>query len=207
MLEEINTTQTKNIISIEDPIEFIFNQDKCLISQREVGNDTRSFKNALRSAMREDPDVVFVGEIRDAETAEAVLNLAETGHLVFTTLHTGSASQTISRFMSFFSSDIQEGIAERLAHSLLGVMAQSLVKHAKRHTRVGVFELMLNTTSIRNNIKKFELDQLDIILQNPGTQDMISSKNYAQALLDSDIVKAEHVERFLQTKGAITNGK
>ncbi len=131
MLEEINTNQTKNIISIEDPIEFIFNQNKCLISQREVGNDTWSFKNALRAAMREDPDVVFVGEIRDAETAEAVLNLAETGHLVFTTLHTGSASQTVSRFMSFFSSDIQKGIAERLAHSLLGVLAQSLVKHAK----------------------------------------------------------------------------
>lgn len=119
MLEYINATQTKNIISIEDPIEFIFNQDKCLISQREVGNDTWSFKNALRAAMREDPDIVFVGEIRDAETAEAVLNLAETGHLVFTTLHTGSATQTIGRFMSFFSSDIQHGIAERLAHSLL----------------------------------------------------------------------------------------
>ncbi|PID34980.1 MAG: hypothetical protein CR971_00480 [candidate division SR1 bacterium] len=205
MLEEINTHQTKNIISIEDPIEFIFNQNKCLISQREVGNDTWSFKNALKSAMREDPDIVFVGEIRDAETAEAVLNLAETGHLVFTTLHTSSASHTISRFMSFFASDIQNGIAERLAHSLLGVMAQSLVKHAKGHTRVGVFELMLNTTSIKNNIKKFELDQLDIILQNPGTQNMISSKNYAQALLDSGIVKEENVERFLQTKGVVSN--
>lgn len=200
MLEEINTTQTKNIISIEDPIEFIFKQDKCLISQREVGNDTWSFWNALKSAMREDPDIVFVGEIRDVETAEAVLSLAETGHLVFATLHTWSASQTVSRFMSFFGSDNQSGMAERLSHALVWVMAQKLVKHKNWHTRVGIYELMLNSTSIKNNIKKFELDQLDIILQNPGTNEMISAKNYAQTLINNNIINQSDVEYLFADK-------
>ncbi len=200
MLQHINTTQTKNIISIEDPIEFIFQQDKCLISQREVGNDTWSFQNALRAAMREDPDIVFVWEIRDSETAEAVLSLAETGHLVFTTLHTGSASQAMSRFMSFFWSDVQSGVSERLAHALLWVLAQRLVKHKNWQTRVWIYELMLNSTSVRNNIKKYELDQLDIILQNPGTKQMISAKNYAQALIDNSIINQNDVAYLFESK-------
>jgi twitching motility protein PilT len=107
MLEEINKSRSENLITIEDPIEYVFEPKKCIVSQREIGHDTWSFANALRSAMRQDPDIIFVGEIRDKETAEAVLNLAETGHLVFSTLHTNSASHTINRFISFFPPDIQ----------------------------------------------------------------------------------------------------
>ena len=99
MLEHINLTREENIITIEDPIEYLFTAQKCLISQREIGHDTWSYANALRAAMRQDPNIIFVGEIRDRETAEAVLSLAETGHLVFSTLHTGSASHTINRFI------------------------------------------------------------------------------------------------------------
>lgn len=130
MIEHINSTRTDNIVTIEDPLEFIFHPNKCIISQRQIGHDSRSFKNALKSLMRQDPDIVFVGEIRDTETAETVLSIAESGHLVFSTLHTSSASDTINRFLSFFPSNIQENIANRLANILLGIQSQHLVKMA-----------------------------------------------------------------------------
>lgn len=118
MLEYLNKTTSAHMITIEDPIEFIFHPDQCLISQRELGGDTRSFINALRSAMREDPNIVFVGEIRDTDTAEAALNLAETGHLVFSTLHTSSAANTINRYLSLFPPEIQGNVSDRLSESL-----------------------------------------------------------------------------------------
>lgn len=119
MLDYINETRAEHMITIEDPIEYIFKARKCLVSQREVGHDTRSFANALRAAMREDPDIIFVGEIRDQETAEAALNLAETGHLVFSTLHTNSAASTINRYISFFPPNIQDSVADRMAEALI----------------------------------------------------------------------------------------
>ena len=128
MLEEININRNEHMITIEDPIEFVFEPKKCIISQREIGHDTWSFSNALRAAMREDPDIVFVGEIRDKETAESALSLAETGHLVFSTLHTNSAANTVNRLISFFPPEIQESVSDRLATSLLGVQSQMLVK-------------------------------------------------------------------------------
>ncbi len=154
MLEYINQNRTENIITIEDPIEYVFHPKKCLISQREIGHDTWSFNNALRAAMREDPNIIFVGEIRDKETAESVLSLAETGHLVFSTLHTNSAANTVNRFISFFEPAIQFSVRERLAETLIGVQSQCLVKTKDKNSRVGAFELMINSTSIRNNIKK-----------------------------------------------------
>lgn len=136
MLEYINNTRTDNIITIEDPIEFIFSPNKCTITQRQIGIDSRSFKNALKSLLRQDPDIVFIGEIRDSETAETVLSIAESGHLVFSTLHTSSASDTISRYLSFFPSNIQESIASRLANTLLGIQSQMLVKMASKESRI-----------------------------------------------------------------------
>jgi twitching motility protein PilT len=128
MLEEINKNLPYHIITIEDPIEYVFQAKKALISQREIGHDTWNFDNAIKSALREDPNVIFVGEIRNTETAEAVLDLAETGHLVFSTLHTNSATSTINRFLSFFSADMQVGVIDRLADALSGVMSQMLIK-------------------------------------------------------------------------------
>ncbi len=165
MLEEINRTQPNNIISIEDPIEYAFTPKRSLISQRELGHDTWSFNNAIKSALREDPDVIFVGEIRNVETAEAVLDLAETGHLVFSTLHTNSASSSINRFLSFFPSDMQMGVLDRLGDALSGILSQTLIKRKDGLGRIAVFELLLNNTAVRNNLKKRSLDQIPNIIE------------------------------------------
>jgi twitching motility protein PilT len=170
MLEHINHSRTENIITIEDPIEYVFKADKSIISQREVGHDTWSFVNALRACMREDPNVVFVGEIRDKETAESVLALSETGHLVFSTLHTPSAPGTINRIISFFAPEIQESVAARLSDTLLGVVSQFLVKNADGKGRVGVYEMMINTLAVKNNIIKKQIIQIDNVIETVCTK-------------------------------------
>lgn len=197
MLEYINQTREENLITIEDPIEYIFHPDKCVVSQREIGHDTWSYANALRASMRQDPNIIFVGEIRDRETAEAVLSLAETWHLVFSTLHTSSASHTINRFIWFFPPEVQDSIADRFAEALIGVQSQFLVKSKDKSTRVGIFEVMLNTTSIKNNIKKREIPQLDNIIETSSLIGMISLKRYAQKLLDNNIIDADSVSWLL----------
>lgn len=193
MLELLNETRTDHLITIEDPIEFVFQEQKCIISQREIGHDTRSFANALRSAMREDPNIIFVGEIRDRETAESVLSLAETGHLVFSTLHTWSAANTVNRLISFFPPEIQASVADRLAESLIGVQSQTLVKTKDGTSRVGIFEVMINTTSVRNNIKKREIEQIDNIIETSSLIGMITLKKYAQRLIDKWIIDPSEV--------------
>lgn len=194
MLDYVNTNRSEHMITIEDPIEFIFPPKKCLISQREIGHDTWSFSNALRAAMREDPDIIFVGEIRDRETAESALSLAETWHLVFSTLHTNSAANTVNRFISFFPPEIQESVCDRLATSLIGVQSQMLVKSKDGKSRVGIYEVMLNTTSVRNNIKKREIEQIDNIIETSSLIWMINLKKYAQRLIDKQIIDPKDVE-------------
>ena len=196
MLEQININRSEHMITIEDPIEFVFQAKKCLVSQREIGHDTRSFANALRAAMREDPDIIFVGEIRDRETAEAALSLAETGHLVFSTLHTNSAANTVNRFISFFPPEIQESVCDRLASSLIWVQSQFLVKSKDGKSRIGIYEVMLNTTSVRNNIKKREIEQIDNIIETSSLIGMINLKKYAQRLIDKWIIDKTEVERL-----------
>lgn len=200
MIEHINNTRSDNIITIEDPMEFVFKPNKCIISQRQVGHDSWSFKNALKSLLRQDPDIVFVGEIRDTETAETVLSIAESGHLVFSTLHTSSAAETVSRFLSFFPSNIQENIALRLSSILLGVQSQMLVKMANNESRIGIFELMINTTAIKNNLKKCDISQIDATIESSTANGMISMKQYAQKLLDKGIILAKDVERLIKEK-------
>jgi twitching motility protein PilT len=194
MLEHINQTRDENIVTIEDPIEYLFKPHKCLIAQREIGHDTRSYANALKASMRQDPDIIFVGEIRDRETAEAVLSLAETGHLVFSTLHTSSSSHTINRFIGFFPPEVQSSVADRLAEALIGVQSQFLVKSKDKASRVWLFEIMLNTTSIKNNIKKKEIAQLDNIIDTSSLIGMTSLKRYAQRLIDKNIIDPIDVE-------------
>ncbi len=196
MLEHINKQRKEHIITIEDPIEFVFTPDKCLISQREVGNDTASFANALRAAMREDPDIVFVGEIRDRETAESVLRMAESWHLVFSTLHTPSAAFTINRFISFFPPDIQSSVCERLADILTWVQSQMLVKTADKSQRIGVFEIMFATAWIRNNIKKRDISQINSLIETSAGSWMISMKKYAEKLLEKWLISHEVVDHI-----------
>lgn len=194
MLQEINETRSENIITIEDPIEYVFKPDKCIISQREIGHDTWSFTNALRAAMRQDPDILFVWEIRDSETAAAVLELAETWHLVFSTLHTNSASNTINRFMWFFPADRQDSVAERLWDALVWVQSQALVKDKEWKNRLALFELMINNSSIKNNIKKKDINQLDNIIWTSNNNWMITMKQYADLLLKKWTINKSDVE-------------
>lgn len=194
MLEYLNETRNENLITIEDPIEFIFEPKKCIVSQREIWHDTRSFANALRAAMREDPNIIFVGEIRDRETAESALSLAETWHLVFSTLHTNSAANTVNRYISFFPPEIQGSVSDRLAESLIGIQSQFLVKTKDQKSRVGIFEVMINTISIKNNIKKRAIDQIDNIIETSSLIWMINLKKYAQRLIDKEIIDPKDVE-------------
>ena len=194
MLQEINETRSENIITVEDPIEYVFKPDKCIVSQREIGHDTWSFPNALRAAMRQDPDILFIWEIRDSETASAVLELAETWHLVFSTLHTNSASNTINRFMWFFPADRQDSVAERLWDALVWVQSQALVKDKEWKNRVALFELMINNSSIKNNIKKKDINQLDNIIWTSNNNWMITMKQYAELLIKKWIINKSDVE-------------
>lgn len=197
MIEYLNKTRNSHIITIEDPVEFVFNPEKSVVSQREVWHDSRSFMNALRWAMREDPDIVLVWEVRDKETAEAVLNLAETGHLVFSTLHTSSASGTVNRLISLFPPEIQWSISDRLADALLWVQSQRLLKTADGKWRAWLFEIMINTPAVANNIRKKQLSQIDNIIETWMKQWMINFQQYAKRLVDDWIIREKSVDRLL----------
>ncbi len=194
MLQYLNQQRHSHIITIEDPIEFMFTPDRSLITQREVGLDTDSFAAALRSAMRQDPNIILIGEIRDKHTAEAAINMAETWHIVFSTLHTGSAAATVNRYIWFFEPEVQEIIADRLADALLWVQCQYLVKTADGKNRVWVFELMINSTAVRNNIKKRDLKQIDSAIETSANSGMISMKSYGKRLIDQWVVNKIDME-------------
>ncbi len=153
MLNEVNRTRKAKIITIEDPIEFVFTHDKSVITQREIGTDTDSFPNALRAALRQDPDVIMVGEMRDLETVDTSLKAAETGHLVFSTIHTSDVASTISRLVSFFPNEEQLQVRGRLAENLKAVVSLRLLVNKKQTDRVPAVEIMRSTRSIQECIK------------------------------------------------------
>lgn len=197
MLEEINNLRWDNIITIEDPIEFIFTDKKSNFSQREVGRDTHSFSTAIRAAMREDPDIVVIGEMRDAETVESALNLAETGHLVFSTLHTSWSVQTISRIIQFFTAEQQRQIYWRLADSLLGVLSQRLLmRRDGTRKRIAIFELMLLNPGIKNLIRSGDMWQMTNAIENGRAEGMIPMYLHAQELEKRGIIQKEDYEWF-----------
>ena len=150
--------------------------------------------------MREDPDIIFVGEIRDTETAETVLSLAESGHLVFSTLHTSSASHSLSRFMSFFPTNMEQSIADRLSDSLIGIQSQMLVKRTDTNTRIWIFELLLNTVAIKNNLKKMDLGQVDSTIESSNPLGMISMKQYAKKLVDRQLINPKDVKHLFRVE-------
>lgn len=200
MLEHINHNRPDHIITIEDPIEFIFTPDQALITQREIWHDSWNFPNSLRWAMRQDPDIVLVWEIRDTQTAEAALNLAETWHMVFSTLHTQSASWTVNRYISFFPPEIQDSVADRLADSLLWVLSQRLVKTKDGKSRVWAYEVLINTSAVKNNIKRRQLPQIDNILETWTKQWMITLPQYAKRLVTEWATKEEYVSWIFSVK-------
>jgi twitching motility protein PilT len=159
MLNEINENFQKHILTIEDPIEFVHQHKKSLFSQREVGRDTKSFLNALKSALREDPDVILIGEMRDKETIGAAITAAETGHLVFGTLHTNSAAQTINRIVNVFPAEEQEQIRTQLSMALAAVIAQVLLPKIGGG-RIAAHEIMINNPAISNLIRENKIQQI-----------------------------------------------
>ena len=160
MIDKINRERHEHIITIEDPIEYLHPHKSCVVNQREVGTDTTSFKQALKHILRQDPDVVLIGEMRDLETIEAALVTAETGHLVFATLHTNSAAQTINRIIDVFPPNQQSQIRAQLSFVLEGVIAQSLVPKADGQGRVPAMEIMIPNAAIRNLIREDKIHQI-----------------------------------------------
>ena len=165
MIDMINSSKTVHIITIEDPIEYLHTHKKSIVNQREVGQDTKSFASALKSALREDPDVIMVGEMRDLETISAVLTAAETGHLVFSTLHTIDAPQTIDRIIDVFPPHQQQQVRVQLASVLEAVLSQQLIPHASGKGRVVAVEVLIATPAVRSIIREGKIHQLKAIMQ------------------------------------------
>ncbi|MCD4654503.1 PilT/PilU family type 4a pilus ATPase [bacterium] len=183
MIRELNIKTRKHIITIEDPIEYIHNQEKCVISQREVGSHTKSFHSALRSALRESPDVILVGELRDIETISLAMTCAETGTLIFGTLHTQSCSKTVDRIIDAFPRDSQEQIRTMLSISLKGVVAQQLIKTADGASRIAALEILMGSTALGNLIREGKTFQIDTLIQ--ATESEISGlQSMDRALLN-----------------------
>ncbi|HXE58619.1 MAG TPA: type IV pilus twitching motility protein PilT [Gemmatimonadales bacterium] len=165
MIDKINKERRGHILTVEDPIEFIHRHQRCIINQREVGTDTKSFANALKYALREDPDVILVGEMRDLETIQATLTIAETGHLALATLHTNSAAESINRIIDVFPSNQQSQVRAQLAFVLEGVITQTLLPKAKGRGRVMAAEIMVATPAIRALIRDDKIHQIQTAIQ------------------------------------------
>jgi len=200
ILDHINQTRAEHILTIEDPIEFVYNSNRSVFHQREVNEDTRSFANALRAALREDPDVVLVGEMRDLETIQLAISAAETGHLVFGTLHTSSAAQTVDRMVDVFPAAQQTQIRVQLSNSLVAVFAQTL---CKRHNpepgqfgRVMAQEIMINNPAIANLIREGKTAQLYSQIQTGGQSSMQTlEKALAELVMSKQVTMEEAMNK------------
>ena len=188
MVDDINTRMKGHILTIEDPIEFVHQRKGCLVSQREIGMHAPSFAAALHSALREDPDVVLVGELRDLETMSIAVTAAEMGILVMGTLHTNGAAQTVDRMINVFPSDKQAHVRTMLSTSLRGVISQQLLQRADKAGRVAALEILINNTAASNLIRQGKLDQLENTMQSGSQTGMRTMDSSIQALYDQQIV-------------------
>ncbi|WP_260261539.1 type IV pilus twitching motility protein PilT [Vibrio intestinalis] len=198
MVDYINRNHKKHILTIEDPIEFVHSNNQCLVNQREVHRDTHSFKAALRSALREDPDVILVGELRDQETISLALTAAETGHLVFGTLHTSSAAKTIDRIIDVFPGSDKDMVRSMLSESLRSVIAQKLVKRIGGG-RVACHEIMMATPAIRNLIREDKVAQMYSVIQTGASQGMQTMEQNAKQLIAKGLVDPQEVASIIDT--------
>ncbi|MEZ8013610.1 MULTISPECIES: type IV pilus twitching motility protein PilT [Vibrio] len=197
MVDYVNRNHNKHILTIEDPIEFVHTNNKCLVNQREVHRDTHSFKAALRSALREDPDVILVGELRDQETISLALTAAETGHLVFGTLHTSSAAKTVDRIIDVFPGSDKDMVRSMLSESLRSVIAQKLLKRVGGG-RVACHEIMIATPAIRNLIREDKVAQMYSIIQTGAAHGMQTMEQNAKQLMAQGLVDSEEVEKKIE---------
>lgn len=203
MLDLINREYKCHILTIEDPIEFVHKSKNSLVNQRELGSNTHSFANALRSALREDPDVILVGEMRDLETISLALTAAETGHLVLATLHTSSAPKTVDRIIDVFPAEQQQQIRTMLSESLQAVIAQQLIKRKEGVGRIAALEIMIGTPAVRNLIRENKIAQIPSALQT-GRQHGMQTMD--QALLDlcrNGLVSKESIRNFVSAPSAL----
>ncbi len=190
-INNINKHRACHIITIEDPIEYRYTQDKATIHQREIGRDVGNFNDALRSALREDPDVILVGEMRDYETIALAMTAAETGHLVFATLHTSGAAQTIDRIIDGCPNDSKEEIRAQLSNMLQGIISQSLVPTADGKGRVAALEIMVGTDAIRNLIRANKIAQMESTMQASSKQGMCTLNDNLSKLYKKEIISYE----------------
>lgn len=202
LLDEINHKRYDHIITIEDPIEYMFVQDRALIDQREVGSDTRSFHRALRSVLRQDPDVIMIGEMRDPETMATALTAAETGHLVFSTLHTNNAAQTIDRIIDSFPAGQQGQIRSQLASVLIGVVSQRLVPRIEGG-RVPATEVMFASAAVRNLIREDKIYQIDLVIETSLEEGMISMNRSLADLVRRREISLEQAELYSMNPGEL----
>jgi twitching motility protein PilT len=207
MIDDINRREKGHILTIEDPIEFVHERKSCLISQREIGVHAGSFAAALHSALREDPDVILVGELRDLETMSIAVTAAEMGILVMGTLHTNGAAQTVDRMVNVFPSDKQSHVRTMLSTSLRGVVSQQLLQRADKSGRVAALEILVNTPAASNLIRQGKLDQLENTMQAGGQFGMRTMDSAIQQLLDSRQISGKEAYKKAINKGKFEDVK
>lgn len=195
LIDEINHKRNDHVITIEDPIEYIFTPDKAMIDQREVGSDTFSFNTALRSVFRQDADVVMLGEMRDRETISTAVTAAETGHLVFATLHTNSASQTIDRIIDSFPPEQQSQIRYQLSATLLGIVSQRLIPRVDGGL-VPAVEVLISNYAVRNLIRENKIHQIDLVIETSTEKGMISLNKSLSELVRQGQISLENAEIY-----------
>jgi twitching motility protein PilT len=200
MLHTINMNERQHILTVEDPIEFVHENRMSLFNQREVSSHTKSFANALKAALREDPDTMLVGEMRDLETISLAITAAETGHLVFGTLHTNSAAKTVDRIIDAFPEAQQAQIRTMLSESLRGVVAQTLFPRADQPGRVAALEILINTFAVANLIREGKTYQIPSVMQTSIGDGMMSFEMHLQKLVAEGKVSKEHADNFLGKK-------
>ncbi|HEY6102482.1 MAG TPA: type IV pilus twitching motility protein PilT [bacterium] len=202
MVDVINERRAAHIITLEDPIEYVHEHKKCIVNQREIGQNAKSFAGALRAALREDPDVILVGEMRDLETIGMALTAAETGHLVLATLHTSSAAQTVNRIIDVFSSDQQAQVRVQLAESLIGVVAQILLPTADHRGRVPAVEVLVATSAVRNLIRETKIHQIPSAIQTGAKDGMQSLDQHLRELAKRSRITRETAQRWAVDKAS-----
>jgi len=207
MIDDMNSSMKGHILTIEDPIEFVHQRKNCLISQREIGNHSPSFSEALHSALREDPDVILVGELRDYETMSIAVTAAEMGILVMGTLHTNGAAPTVDRMVNAFPADKQSHVRAMLSTSLRGVISQQLIPKAGKPGRVAAHEILVNTPVVANLIRQGKLDQLENTMQSGAQFGMRIMDSAIQELLDKGIITGKDAYKKAMNKAKFEAGK
>ncbi|EMI10593.1 type IV pilus twitching motility protein PilT [Anoxybacillus gonensis] len=198
MIDYMNKTMRKHIITLEDPIEYVHKHGGCIIDQREIGTDTNNFANGLRAALRQDPDVILVGEMRDLETIQTAITAAETGHLVFGTLHTSSAPATIDRIIDVFQPEQQTQIRIQLATVLVAIISQRLFPRAQQNGRIAATEILINNAAIANLIRNGKIHQIPSIMQTNRALGMHTLEANIKELVQQGFIAKESVEPYLQ---------